>query len=109
MRSATRARARVCELTEGSLQPQVIASLGAPIEIGADQPQRSLSHFQPGLGPVKGVFYAIRNTTGSARFRSSEPRFSLLEHASLLVPVVDQGFADPFESRHRTAPEWPDR
>ena len=101
------ARARVCELAEGSLQPQVIVSLGDQIEIRVEQQQRSLSHFQPGLGPVKGIFHANLNAARSARFRSSEPRFSLLEHSSLAVPAIDQGFADPIESRHRTAPEWP--
>ena len=102
-------RARVCELTEGSLQPQVIASLGDPIEIGVKQQQRSLSHFQPGLCTMKGVFHANRNAAGSARFRSSEPRFSLLEHAGLVVPAVDQGFSDPIESGHHASPEWPAR
>ena len=57
----------------------------------------------------EGNFFFKETSRRSARFRSSEPRFSLLEPASLLVPAFDQGFADPFESRHRTSPEWPTR
>ena len=104
-----RVRSRVCQLAEGSLQTMTVASLGETTEIGVEERQRPLRHFQPFRGPGKGNSHVVWNGIQTTRLRSFEPRVRVRVPAGVDGFAVDQELAHSIEGGYCTTPERPTR